>query len=133
MTQHASPHPVDAGAPHAHVLPPSVLLGTGAALLTLTAITVTVSRVDLGKWNVVAALAVACTKATLVALFFMHLKYEERFQTVILIGSAFFVIFLAAFVLFDTVQYQPDIRAKAAADQAAKAKVVGRPPGLAPH
>jgi len=94
-----------------HVMPPSVLIGTAAALLALTAVTVTSSRIDLGEWNVVVALAIACTKAALVALFFMHLKYENRFQLVILVSAALFAVLFVAFVMFDTTQYQPSIRA----------------------
>jgi cytochrome c oxidase subunit 4 len=94
-----------------HVMPPSVLLGTAAALMALTVITVASSRVDLGEWNVVVALAIASTKAALVALFFMHLKYENRFQLVVLVSAALFAALFVAFVMFDTIQYQPDIRA----------------------
>jgi len=94
-----------------HVLPPAVLLGTAAALLGLTVVTVASSRVDLGAWNVVLALAIACSKAALVALFFMHLKYENRFQLVVLVSAALFAVLFVAFVVFDTTQYEPGIRA----------------------
>jgi cytochrome c oxidase subunit 4 len=103
----------------AHVLPPSVLLGTAAALLGLTVLTVAVSRLDLGAFNVVVALAVAAFKAGLVALFFMHLKYEGRFKAVVFLAALFFAVLFVGFVVFDTVQYQPDVRAAEAA--AAKA------------
>jgi cytochrome c oxidase subunit 4 len=86
------------------------LLGTAGALLALTAITVTSSRVDLGAWNVVLALAIACTKAALVALFFMHLKYESRFQAVVVGAAVLFAVLFVVFVVFDTTQYQPGIR-----------------------
>jgi cytochrome c oxidase subunit 4 len=92
-------------------MPPSVLVGTAAALLGLTAITVASSRVDLGAWNIVLALAIACTKAALVALFFMHLKYENRFQLVVLVSAVLFAVLFVAFVVFDTTQYAPDVRA----------------------
>ena len=98
-----------------HVMSPAVLLGTAASLMVLTALTVTTSRIDLGHWNVVLALGIACTKAAIVALFFMHLKYENKFQTVILIAAALFAAFFVAFVVFDTTQYQPEIRAAEAA------------------
>lgn len=110
----------DAHVRHGHVLPASVLLGTGIALLALTVVTVAVSRVDLGEWNVAVALGIACLKASLVALFFMHLKYEDKFQAVVLVGSLFFVVVMVAFVLFDTVQYQPDIQKKRADDEKAQ-------------
>ncbi len=48
------------------------------ALLALTVVTVSVSYVDLGLWNAVVALVIASVKASLVALFFMHLKSEDR-------------------------------------------------------
>jgi len=97
-----------------HVLSPSALLGAAAALLALTALTVAVSRVDLGQANVVVALAIACLKASVVALVFMHLLYENRFQLVVLVVSALFAVLLVGFVVFDTTQYQPDLRAREA-------------------
>ncbi len=106
-------HAPAAAAPHA--LTPGVLLGTAGALLGLTLATVVTSRIDLGAFNVVLALAIAALKATLVALFFMHLKYEGRFQAVVIAGAIFFAVLLVGFLVFDTTQYQPNIRAAAAA------------------
>jgi cytochrome c oxidase subunit 4 len=48
------------------------------ALMIFTVITVGVSYFHFGIFNVVVALAVASVKASLVALFFMHLKYEDK-------------------------------------------------------
>ncbi len=108
-----------AAAPHdPHVLSPGVLLGTAGALVGLTVLTVATSRIPLGPFNIVLALAIAGLKATVVALFFMHLKYEHRFHLVVLVGAALFGVLFASFVLFDTGQYQPDVRAH----EAAKAK-----------
>lgn len=104
-------HPAHAG----HVLPPKVLLATGAALLLLTLLTVAISRVDLGAANGAVAIAIAATKAAVVALFFMHLKYENKFLLVILVTCALFAVFFVSFVIFDTTQYQPDLRAREAA------------------
>jgi cytochrome c oxidase subunit 4 len=98
-----------------HVLPPRVLLGTAAALLALTATTVAVSLVDLGRLNVFLALGVATVKATLVALFFMHLRYGRRFHLVVIAGAALFAALLVGFVLLDSTLYQPDLRAHEAA------------------
>jgi cytochrome c oxidase subunit 4 len=112
VTDHTVPAPGHAAAPHA--LPSRVLLGTAAALFVLTAATVAISRVNLGALNVVAALAIAAVKASLVALFFMHLKYQGRFKAVIFTASVLFAVLLVGFVVFDTTQYQPDIRAAAA-------------------
>ena len=103
------------GAAHAHVLPPRVLLGTAAALLALTAVTVASAQVDLGRLNVAVALAIAASKAALVALFFMHLKYQQRFLAVVLGAAVAFAVLMVSFVVFDTTQYQPDVRAHEAA------------------
>jgi len=110
MTDHATP-PAAGHDEAPHALPPRVLLGTFAALVALTVLTVVTSRMDLGPMNVVVALAIASLKATLVAMFFMHLKYEHRFQTVIFVGALFFAVLFVGFVVFDTTQYQPDLRA----------------------
>jgi cytochrome c oxidase subunit 4 len=48
-----------------------------AGLMVLTSVTALVSCINLGQWNAPVALAIACTKALLVALFFMHLRYES--------------------------------------------------------
>jgi cytochrome c oxidase subunit 4 len=100
-----------------HVLPVKVLVATAGVLFTLTAVTVAVSLLDLGRWNIVAALAIATVKATAVALWFMHLRYQGRFHVVVLVGCAIFAALLVAFIVFDTTQYQPDIRAHDAAVQ----------------
>ncbi len=97
------------GAPHA--LPAAVLAGTAAALIALTAATVASSRIDLGAFNVVLALAIAALKASLVALFFMHLRYEGRFQAVVLVVALFFAVLFVGGVVFDTTQYRPDVEA----------------------
>jgi len=116
MNDHAAPQAPPA-APH--VLPASVLLGTAGSLLALTALTVAASRLDLGAFNVVLALAIAGLKASLVAMFFMHLKYENRFQAVVFASALFFAALFVGFVVFDTTQYQPAVRAATEAAAAA--------------
>ncbi len=101
-----------------HVLSRSVLLGTAGALLALTIVTVAISRVNLGAGSVAVALGIAAVKASLVALFFMHLRYEHRFHVVVLVGAVLFAVLFGSFVLFDTSQYQPDLRAREAAERA---------------
>ncbi len=94
---------------HGHVVSARVLLSTFATLLVLTVVTVAVSRVHLGQMNVFVALGVACAKAALVASFFMHLKYEGRFNLVLLLTSVFFLIVLLVFVIYDTRSYSGDV------------------------
>lgn len=69
-----------------------------ASLLLLTVVTVLVSYVDLGLLNVVVALLIASVKASLVALFFMHLKGENR----LVWGFALVPIFFLALILLGT-------------------------------
>ncbi len=117
-----------------HVLPPKVLLSTGAALLALTILTVAVSRVDLGAANGAVAIAIAATKAAVVALFFMHLKYENKFLGVILVTCVLAAVFFVVFVIFDTTQYQADLQAhEAAAAQKAAVKAGAAAPGEHDH
>ena len=65
-----------------------VYLGVFAALLVLTGITVWAANQDFGPLNVLVALGIAITKATLVVLFFMHVKYSSRL-TWLVVSAAF--------------------------------------------
>jgi cytochrome c oxidase subunit IV len=90
-------------APHAlaHVVPLSVLAAVLAALVVLTAATVAVATVDLGSLNIYAALAIAGVKATLVVLYFMHLRYDRPFNRVVFLGCLLFVVIFISLVLKD--------------------------------
>jgi cytochrome c oxidase subunit 4 len=59
-----------------HIVSGRKLTVTWLALLALTALTVAITRLDLGGYKVLGALAIACAKAGLVIAFFMHMKYE---------------------------------------------------------
>jgi cytochrome c oxidase subunit 4 len=74
-----------------HVSPKSTYYGIFGALMALTAITVAVAFVDIGILNFPVALAIAVTKATLVILFFMHVKYSSKL-TKMFVGMAFFFL-----------------------------------------
>ena len=62
-------------------------------LLVLAAATTAVADVDLGIFNTVVALAIASTKAVLVILFFMHVKYSSRLVK-LTVGAGFFTFFV---------------------------------------
>lgn len=66
--------------------------------MALTAVTVTVSYLDLGLLNAAAALIIASVKASLVALFFMHLKDEEK----LVWGFAAFPLIILAIIIAGT-------------------------------
>jgi len=78
-----------------------------AALLALTYVTVAVSGYDFGRFNLWIALGIAVFKASLVLLFFMHLKYDRPFNAIVIIVSMALVILLIAITLTDTKQYEP--------------------------
>ncbi len=63
-------------------------------LLVCTGITVAAAFVDLGPFNIVVALVIATFKATLVVLFFMHVKYTHEKLTGLVVVSAIFWLFL---------------------------------------
>jgi len=86
---------------HEHVISWKVYLAVWAALMALTAITVTASRLDLGHFNTPLALAIATLKAALVALFFMHLLYDEKFNLVVLGAGLLFVLIFLVLTLGD--------------------------------
>ena len=73
-----------------------------AALIVLTAATVAISYVHLGMMNVVVALLIASGKASLVALFFMHLRYESRLVWGFALTPIFFLVLIIAGTLSDT-------------------------------
>jgi cytochrome c oxidase subunit 4 len=95
-------HAAASGTRKPHVLPLRTYLLVWGALLVLTFITVRVSYFNFGTWNLIVAMAVATVKASLVALFFMHLKYDEKFNGVILLGSLAFLGIFFVLTLADT-------------------------------
>jgi cytochrome c oxidase subunit IV len=76
-----------------HIVSPKVYGIIFALLLIFTAITVGASYLELGQFNVIVALAIACIKAVLVILFFMHVKYSSRL-TKLTVAAGFFTFFV---------------------------------------
>lgn len=72
------------------------------ALLSFTAITVTVAGVNLGRYTLFIALSIAAIKSALVINIFMHIRFEEKiFKVFIAIsGLTLLVIFLLTFFDF---------------------------------
>lgn len=94
----------------AHVASPKVLMSTWIALMFLTVITVTATKIDLGPtYNLALAMAIAAVKATLVVLFFMHLRYDKLFHSVLIIGGILAAALFVGFTLMDSGQYQQSL------------------------
>ncbi len=84
-----------------HISPKSMYYSIFGALMVLTAVTVGVAFIDLGALSFPIALGIAILKATLVVLFFMHVKYSSSL-TKLIVGSAFFfLIILFALTMTD--------------------------------
>jgi cytochrome c oxidase subunit 4 len=84
-----------------HIIPYGRLTAIWLALLALTALTVGITRVELGGYKVVAALAIACVKSGLVIAFFMHMKYESRLLRWLLFVALLTLAIFIGFTFFD--------------------------------
>jgi cytochrome c oxidase subunit IV len=84
-----------------HVVPYTVYLAVFGALMVLTAVTVTVAFWPLGTLNFPVAISIAITKATLVVLFFMHVKYASTITKLVVISSLVWLGFLFFITLSD--------------------------------
>src|SRR5579863_4428356 len=84
-----------------HVVPVSTYVGVFLALISLTALTTGVAYIDLGRWNTVAALAIAVVKMLLVVLFFMHVKYAAGLTRIAILAGFFWLLIMITLTLSD--------------------------------
>jgi cytochrome c oxidase subunit IV len=84
-----------------HVVPVKIYYGIFAILLVLTGVTVAVSYIDLGRLNTVAAVAIACFKALIVVLYFMHVKYSTRLIKLTVIAGLYWLGIIFVLTLGD--------------------------------
>ena len=84
-----------------HLLSYKTLALVLAALLVLTGVTVGVSYIHFGILNVPIALGIACTKVTLVLLYFMHLKFEGKAIKISFICTLCFLAIMISFTFWD--------------------------------
>ena len=87
-----------------HILPLKIYMSVGMGLLLLTVVTVAAAQMDFGPMNLLIAMGIAVFKATLVAMFFMHLKYDDRIYMLVFIGSLLFLGVFIVFTMFDTMR-----------------------------
>src|SRR5687767_9148123 len=92
----------DDGAVHAHVSSSAFYGLIFTALIFLTVLTVGQSYVDLGKLNLIVVILIATTKASLVVSFFMHLRYDNKFNALVFISSILFIGVFFAYTMNDT-------------------------------
>ena len=84
-----------------HVAPKSLYYGVFLALLVGTALTVAVAFLDLGAMNNVVMLTIACVKALLVILFFMHVRWSSRLTWMVVASGFFWLLILFGLTMQD--------------------------------
>jgi cytochrome c oxidase subunit 4 len=92
-----------------HIVPVRVLLAVWATLMVLTVVTVAVTWVDLGRLNLWVAMAIATVKASLVVLYFMHMRYDRPINAIVFVAALLFVALFVGLALVDTRAYQPEL------------------------
>lgn len=86
-----------------HVVPLRVYFFIFGSLMALTALTVWAAFQDFGVLNTVVALAIAILKATLVILYFMHVRYSSSLVRVAAIAGFLWLIILFGFTFSDII------------------------------
>ncbi len=84
-----------------HVAPKSLYYSIFIALIFGTFLTVVVAKFDLGVFNNVAMLAIACAKASLVVLFFMHVRWSSRLTWVVVASGIFWLLIMFTLTMTD--------------------------------
>ncbi len=95
---------------HEHNHPgPKVFFIVWIALMVLTFLTVYAAQFHFGELNVVVAMGIASVKASIVALYFMHLKYEDKLTWVYALYPIFLLFLLIASTIVETFTRIPTI------------------------
>jgi cytochrome c oxidase subunit IV len=84
-----------------HISPKSTYYAIFGALMVLTTVTVVVAFVPLGAFNFPVAISIAITKATLVVLYFMHVKYSSKLTKMIVAMALFFLLTMFGLTMTD--------------------------------
>jgi cytochrome c oxidase subunit 4 len=110
-TPHSHSPAADDRAAHslAHVMPVPVLIGVFLALVLLTVVTVVATFFPTGSFEIWISLGIATVKASLVAVYFMHLRYDTPLNALIFVFGLIFVALFLGLTMMDTHQYQPDL------------------------
>jgi cytochrome c oxidase subunit 4 len=84
-----------------HIVPKRVYFLVFATLIVMTWVTAFVSTIDLGRLNIFVALSIAIFKASLVILFFMHVKYGTRLTKMIVLAGLYWLLLLLFIAMMD--------------------------------
>lgn len=88
-----------------HIVPYKMYLYILAGLISLTLISVGVTEIEFGEFSVFVALLLATIKATLVLIYFMHLKFDNKILQ-ILVPAIFIIVALVIFIVFLDYNYR---------------------------
>lgn len=102
MAHEAAHAPKEDGAVHTHISSAGFYTAIFMALIALTILTVGQSYVDLGRMNLVVVILIATTKASLVVSFFMHLRYDNKFNALVFLSCILFIGVFFAYTMNDT-------------------------------
>jgi len=85
-----------------HIVSIKIYLIIALALMVGTAVTVIAGKMDFpGPLNVIIALTIACIKATLVVLYFMHVRYSSKLIWLIFVSALFWMAILFTLTFSD--------------------------------
>ena len=84
-----------------HIVPVRNYVVIFLILMVLTGTTVWVSTIEMGEWNVVVAITIAIVKATLVLLFFMHVKQGSSLTKLFAFAGFFWLMILLIITMTD--------------------------------
>src|SRR5438093_6424795 len=85
----------------AHILPTRIYYAVFATLLVLTGVTVWVATHNWGNLNILVAITIAVTKALLVILYFMHVRYTARLTRLFVAAGFFWLVILLSLTMGD--------------------------------
>jgi cytochrome c oxidase subunit IV len=84
-----------------HVAPKMMYYAVFLALIVGTGLTVAAAFVDMGPMNNVVMLTIACVKASLVILFFMHVRWSTRLTWVVVASGFFWLLIMFTLTMTD--------------------------------
>lgn len=112
MNDNENHHSADSETIHTHVSSPAQLIGIFVTLLALTGLTVWAATWPVGHFDVWIALSIAGVKATLVAAYFMHLRYDHPTNSLLLVFSIATVVLFLGVTLVDVQELVLEVQAQ---------------------
>jgi len=89
--------------PQPHIVPKSIYFSVAAVLGLLLVLTVLAAKIDLGMWNTPLAMSIALVKASLIVLYFMHVRYQTPLARLFAAGGFAWLMIFFIFTFADYV------------------------------